>query len=441
MSTIDVFDSTPVTYGSVSGVGTVIFHAAATVTFDIDGSGSSLPADLGIELDAGVTSPSIVVAWAADTPATIDFSSWSVTGANTVNLQIDTQPGVHNDRVVLPYAEDIAAFTAAFATTVDTGDGDDTVVAGTGHGIFHGGDGKDVLSFELDTISIQIDASGSVVRGNDVDSSFDGFEILRGGTQHDVFSDGSEIGGAIFQGLGGGDYFSGTETDEVDYSGDTDLGGTSGIVLNRSGEVLDETTFTGLAGTTLLSLLNGVTSLGVGEVRDTFGDIDVVWNNLIISGSAMSDFMVGGGDNETFLGNGGDDWLFGGLGDDVLGGGSGTNSLVGGGGDDTYLVDSNLDIVDEGGGSGQDLVKSSVSFSLVAGAKLIGVVEDLVLTGMAITATGNASVNHLTGNALANVLDGGAAADIMKGMAGGDTYVVDNTLDVVDETGGSDRTL
>jgi Ca2+-binding RTX toxin-like protein len=72
--------------------------------------------------------------------------------------------------------------------------------------------------------------------------------------------------------------------------------------------------------------------------------------------------------------------------------------------------------VSEAGGSGLDLVKSSVSFTLGAG------LEQLVLTGTgAINGTGNSLDNLITGNGLANILAGGGGNDQLNGGAGNDT--------------------
>ena len=57
--------------------------------------------------------------------------------------------------------------------------------------------------------------------------------------------------------------------------------------------------------------------------------------------------------------------------------------------------------------------------------------------GGAINATGNGSANTLTGNGAANTLDGLGSNDTMRGMGGNDTYVVGQSGDVADETGGN----
>jgi Ca2+-binding RTX toxin-like protein len=106
-------------------------------------------------------------------------------------------------------------------------------------------------------------------------------------------------------------------------------------------------------------------------------------------------------------------------------------------GNDTYVVDSADDVVDESiaGSNGFDRVHSTVSFSLSDATHFMGAIEMGVLTGSAnLNVAGNGLNNLLIGNSGHNVINGAGGNDIMRGMAGNDTYVVDSAGDVVDES-------
>jgi Ca2+-binding RTX toxin-like protein len=105
--------------------------------------------------------------------------------------------------------------------------------------------------------------------------------------------------------------------------------------------------------------------------------------------------------------------------------------MRGGAGDDTYVVDNAGDVVDEtgAGSEGTDVVRSSVSFSLLDGAHAKGAIENLTLTGGdAVNATGNVSANVLIGNAAANILAGNLGNDFLTGAGGSDVFLFDTKL-------------
>ncbi|WP_414473404.1 right-handed parallel beta-helix repeat-containing protein [Microvirga sp. M2] len=131
-------------------------------------------------------------------------------------------------------------------------------------------------------------------------------------------------------------------------------------------------------------------------------------------------------------------------GDDLMVGTTGADIMHGLAGNDTYIVDHSGDVVvEQAGGGADDLVRSSITYTLTAN------VEHLTLTGTkAINGYGNALNNRITGNSANNVikagggddtLNGGGGADTLDGGGGNDTYYVDDRNDVVIEgaTGGN----
>jgi Ca2+-binding RTX toxin-like protein len=154
-------------------------------------------------------------------------------------------------------------------------------------------------------------------------------------------------------------------------------------------------------------------------------------------GTDGDDTYTGTPEADDIFGYSGNDSLSGANEDDYIDGGAGADEMWGGAGSDTYVVGSAHDRVHEMSGEGNDLVLSSISYTLQAN------VERLTLTGKtAITGSGNALSNEIRGNAMDNILDGGAGNDIldggsgadqMWGRSGNDTYVVGSAHDRVHE--------
>lgn len=126
--------------------------------------------------------------------------------------------------------------------------------------------------------------------------------------------------------------------------------------------------------------------------------------------------LYGEGGNDLIYGGSGNDSLYGGAGNDQLDGGTGQDKMYGGTGDDAYTVDNANDRVTEAVNEGYDTVFSSINYTL--GNNL----EDLFLTGSAVSGQGNGLKNRLFGNSVDNILKGGDGNDFLSGGQGGDYY-------------------
>ena len=332
-------------------------------------------------------------------------------GTDTVTASIDYTLGDNLDNLVLSGGADLAASGNALnnvitgnsgANTVLAGAGNDTVNAGLGNDLVSGGDGNDILNGQ---------------GGNDILYGEAGNDVLDGGLGMDAMEGGI-----------------GDDTYVVDDAGD--------LVLETAGAGLD-TVQSGI-GYTLTDNVENLTLTGTANIDGSGNTLDNV-----LAGNSGANTLSGLEGNDVLNGNGGDDRLFGGLGNDTLDGGSGIDRMEGGLGDDTYVVDNSADLVLENGGEGVDKVLAGVNYTLTAD------VENLTLTGAAVSATGNeldnvvignggnnilsgmAGDDVLSGNAGNDTLDGGLGADAMDGGIGDDTYVVDNTGDRVVEIAGA----
>ena len=216
--------------------------------------------------------------------------------------------------------------------------------------------------------------------------------------------DDNQVGGALSDGI-----FGGGGKDRIDGAGGADLleGGDGNDVL-FGGDGADD--LVGGAGGDILNGDAGDDSISGGLGADK------------LFGGEGVDTLDGGVGNDRFDGGVGNDILLGGEGNDYLDGGVGADVMTGGVGNDVFIVDDAGDTVIEAAAGGYDILRSSISISLLAAN-----VEAIELQGSAnINATGNGDANTLQGNTGANQLNGGAGADTINGNDG-DDFIIGGT--------------
>jgi Ca2+-binding RTX toxin-like protein len=124
---------------------------------------------------------------------------------------------------------------------------------------------------------------------------------------------------------------------------------------------------------------------------------------------------------------------------DTIVGNQAVNELRGRGGSDIYVVQNAGSRIIEFSQEGSDEVRTTVDYTLTAGAEVerLRTTQD---TGTApINLTGNEFGNEITGNDGDNTIDGGfgvGTSDALIGRDGSDTYIVRNANDTITENGG-----
>ncbi len=206
-------------------------------------------------------------------------------------------------------------------------------------------------------------------------------------------------------------------------------------------------TVDGAGGHDILSGGDGADSLFGGLLNDLLvgddgndslyggADIDTLRGEAgddLLSGGAGGDSLNGGAGNDTLLGGERWDSLVGGQGNDWLDGGIDNDQMFGLAGDDTYVVDHVGDRVYEVPDEGNDTVRSSIDFALTPN------VENLILTGGAVSGTGNGLSNSIEGTSGNNVLTGGLGNDSLYGWDGNDSLVGGNDHDRLSGGNGND---
>ncbi|MGQ0673094.1 MAG: matrixin family metalloprotease [Hyphomicrobium sp.] len=362
------------------------------------------------------------------------------------------------------------------ANTLSGGAGRDTIDGGGGNDTLTGGDQNDILTGGL---------GNDTLHGGAHDDTLDG-----GIGDDDSFGEG---GDDTIKGGGGADHIDGgSGTDTVDYTYFVYMG-SQGVDIDllagtASGFIAEGDTLTGIENVIGSPYADAIVGDGLANALSGGTGNDYLeggGGGDTLDGGFGYDTMLGGAGNDTYKVDSADDVvtevagggtsdkieasasyvlaagseveelrlvgtalsatgnelrnsLHGTTGGNVLDGGAGIDRMWGYEGNDTYKVDSALDVVNEAAGAfgDRDRVVATVDYSLNRPESTGIEILELVEGSLARSGTGNAQDNTIFGNSAANTLNGGGGIDELHGYGGNDIYVVDRPEDVIHELAG-----
>jgi Ca2+-binding RTX toxin-like protein len=350
----------------------------------------------------GISKSAAQLAEFAQTPGDTQATYASILSGN------DTITGSSGNDTLLGYAGNDLLDGGAGADTLDGGAGNDTyivdnlgdVISETGEGAAGGID--TVMSSVTIRLATNIEnltftgTGNAKAKGNALDN------LMIGNTANN-----------FFDGFGGADTYQGGVGDDGYVIELTDDNKVVDVIIEKAGEGYDFVEIWG--GDASLGTVNITMAANLEEADASYSNSGSLIN---ITGNALANNIIGNDAANT------------------LDGGAGADILSGGAGDDTYIVDSIADVINEGVDQGTDTVK--VAIPTAGGTYVLGdnLENATLINTVAFNLTGNSLNNVLTGNAAANVLDGAAGADTLQGGLGNDTYIVDADDTVVEGLNG-----
>ncbi|MEZ0225411.1 MAG: hypothetical protein ACAH83_12720 [Alphaproteobacteria bacterium] len=391
-----ILTGTVAVYGRGNTFNNVITGNAIANTLDSGGGTDTLNGGLGADTMIGSGNDVFIVDNSLDT---IDESSGEGTAKTTVSYDMSLR-AINVETLLL------------LGGTAINGSGNslsNTITGNTGVNVMHGWDGDDVIN-----------------SGGGADNIFgdNGNDTITGGAPNDTMHGGADAD--TLTGGGGSDTLHGDDGDDSLAGGafiDTLIGGNGNDIYNMA----DNKDFIVENGTiaSTADLVQAYVSYSIAGF-DSLENLSLIAGTIGI-GNASNNVISGNGGVNTLSGGAGSDTIFGGAGNDTMDGGTGVDTMTGGPGNDVFFVDDAADVAvaaPDPGPYGIDTVRASVDYDMSVNAnKVIA----LVLTGSAVTGTGNALGNTITGDGLVNTL---------IGLAGNDAYIMDNTSDTIVEAGG-----
>jgi len=306
---------------------------------------------------------------------------------------------------------------------------------GTGHDLLIGGAGNDTYVVNGGD-TVQEDAGGGIdtILSSTSTTLVDNVEVLTLLGAGNLSGTGNELNNTI-TGNSGNNVLDGKEGVDIVDGGN----GSDTIYVDDSADIAVDSGYSGtdlVKSTVSYRIGNGIENLTLMGALAIDGTGNSADNQIV--GNSADNVLVGGWGSDKLFGGAGNDTLYANNKDEIYARGD-QDELYGGLGNDKYYVSSaSVDVVEQAG-EGTDTVYATVDDSYALGANI----ENLVLAGGDIDATGNALANDITGTAGSNVIDGAAGGDTMRGLQGDDTYIVDSASDKVVEAllGGVDTVV
>ncbi|MBL8712163.1 MAG: rhizobiocin [Alphaproteobacteria bacterium] len=407
-----------------NGGNDVLFVHSGSEVIDGGIGTDTIRSDVSYNLNSAISVENLILLGSGNTDGTGTSGSNVLTG-NTGNNTLDGGGAGGTDTMIGGLGNDTyVIYNTGDQITEGVGQGTDTVIANS---ISY------TLSGDLENLTLQTyvkygsasltgtgNSGANVITDNSTGYYGTINNVLNGGGGNDTlvnnaqsFSFGDLGGTTTLNGGTGADAMSSTSDNRTVFVVD-DAGDTVDGDANKYGQFFDE----------VHSSISWDLAVNTTDVRDL-----TLTGTAHINGAGTADgnSITGNTGNNTLSGLAGNDYLNGGDGNDTLDGGADVDMMIGGLGNDTFIVDNVSDQISEVAGQGTDTVISSVDYTLS------GNIENLTITGAAVTAIGDSGTNIITGNGNDNTIDGAGGADAMSGGIGNDTYFVDNSGDQVFE--------